>query len=158
MDRRMMMSEWIKEIPENPQFEWIKTSKKMPCPHQLILFMDGHESKTIHYGVFCSELSPKGHKNKFWCHIFKKTYNKKEILLWSYIPEKEAFKILYPKFKIEFNKLHENFLEKILLIEQSILKDIENDDCLSKPYSNPSVIVRNTISRMCDQVFMLNID
>lgn len=150
------MSEWIKDIPENPKFEWIKTSKKMPCPHQLILFMDDGEGHTIHYGVFCSGLSEKGKRNKFWCHIFQRSLHKKDVVLWSYIPEWEAFQIIFKDFPEEYRQLEENLWKKLNMIEESILQDVENDKCESKPYSNPGVVVRNTICRIKAQVLMIN--
>ena len=147
------MNNWIEKIPENPQFKWIKTSKEEPCPHTIILFVDSKNN--FHYGVLGSELSQVGRKNKYWCHITNRHYDKKSIVLWSYVPEHEAMKILRPHLSEEFRILSNNVQNKIMNIEISILKDIENDDCASKPYSEPGVIVRNCLYRFMKEIMMI---
>lgn len=134
---------------EKDKFEWIKTSKCHPRPHQLILFVDKYDN--IHYGVLCSEMSHRGRKNKYWCHIFQQVLNKKDVSLWSYIPQWEIYEKLYPHYnqRKEYGELENRFHNIRMNIEKEILDDAKKNDY--EKY--PGVLVRNALHRYSCEIF-----
>ena len=122
----------------------------MPTTHEIILFRDKHGAE--HYGVLCGDLAKDSHKNKFWCHLFQKTYAKKDVTYWCEIPINKYFIREREDFSARINKfLWSSFND----IEREILDESKEHqkDC---PHFTSEQLVqiaaRNCLHRMMQLV------
>jgi len=129
---------------------WIKVKDFTPPPHEIILFRDRHGND--HYGVLCGESSQEEKRNKFWCHIFQKTYLKKDVIYWCEIPINKYFIIENNAICMQVNAfLHQKFSE----IEDTILNEFQ-EHLKENPHwpaeNFVSIAVRNCVYRMMQLV------
>lgn len=122
---------------------WIKIKDLMPPAHEIILFQD--RFKNEHYGVLCGEFAELEKRNKFWCHIFQKYYEKKDIVYWTSIPINQYTIMKNLEFADQVNKF---LWEKINNIEKSIFLEFkkqkkENPEWESEQFVN--IAIRNTL-------------
>lgn len=125
---------------------WIKTKDLMPPTHEIILFQD--ESRNIHYGVLCGEFSDIKKREKYWCHIFNRTYKPSEIIYWCEIPINRHF----IEERLEITQKVNKFLwDSMSEIEHKILQDFKEQEKENPKWDAESFVgiaVRNTIHRM----------
>lgn len=89
---------------------------------KLIVVLFRRKWRNEHYGVLCGELSQIENRNKFWCHIYDRLYQKEYVIYWTAIPLNQHTLLKDSSFASEVNKF---LWEKVKQIEESILKDFE---------------------------------
>ena len=125
---------------------WLKVSDFKPPTQEVILFR--HRNGNEHYGVLCGNLAKKEHQNKFWCHIFQKTFLIKDISYWCEIPINKH--LLRSQSEL-MGKVNAFLWDKFNSIESTILEEFKQHQ-----ESNPDwpaenfvgIAVRNCLYRM----------
>lgn len=133
---------------------WLKVADFKPPTHEVILFR--HKNGNEHYGVLCGSLAKKGHENKFWCHIFQKTFTVKEIVYWCEIPINKDLIRKQNEFVAQVNHV---LWDKFNSIENIIIKEFEEiqEENTDWPVSNfVHIAVRNCLHRMMEIMRVTN--
>lgn len=133
---------------------WIKTKTFLPPTHEIILFRDIHGNE--HYGVLCGELANESKRDKFWCHIFQKTYNKKDVIYWCEIPINKHFIRESNEFSLNVNAFLWDAFRKI---ESEILEESKEHQENSPNLSADELVhiaARNCLHRMISLVMATN--
>lgn len=127
---------------------WIKTKDLTPPTHEVILFQD--KSRNIHYGVLCGEFSEEEKREKYWCHIFEKSYSQKDIIYWCEIPINKHLVSEHMEFSAKVNKF---LWDTVSRVEESILDDFKRQRLEHPEWDAENFVgiaVRNSSHRILD--------
>lgn len=127
---------------------WITVSELKPPTHEVILFR--HKNGNEHYGVLCGDLAKKEQRDKFWCHIFQKTFPVKDISYWCEIPINKDLLREQNEFVCQVNQV---LWDKFNSIEGKILQEFKEHQEENPNWSADnfvSIAVRNCLHRMME--------